>query len=244
MNRPIVVLFSGGLDSTVLLTKTQEKMKEEPKSSLFALSIYYEQRHDKEIECAKNVVAFLNSCACPPTIQHVILYLPLQPIWQYATDRSLVGSAEVPHSEYEDNPMNTYVPSRNALFLSLAMCLAASIDAEKILVAAHANDAIGPVYPDCRPAFFEQMETALNLGISGYVNPGGVWIRVPFNRLTKAEVVEAGVRCNAPFGLSWSCYEGGEYHCGVCPTCRERMAAFNQAEYPDPTTYAINATET
>lgn len=211
-----VVLLSGGMDSTVL---TAELVR--CGGPVVGLSIYYGQRHDCELKAAAAVAEHLG-------IEHDVI------------DASTVGAGlasaltdpamAVPEGHYSADTMSaTVVPGRNLLFAAIAVAHAASSGHQVVALAVHAGD--HPVYPDCRPEF----TTALGvLAHSTY----GVQVSAPYVRLTKAEICARGAEVDAPMGLSWSCYQGGEVHCGRCGTCVERAEAFALAGVPDPTAYA------
>jgi 7-cyano-7-deazaguanine synthase len=126
----------------------------------------------------------------------------------------------------------TYVPARNSIFLSLAMSYAEAIGAVAIYAGMNAVDYSG--YPDCRPEFIEAMEEALNRGTRQGVEGGAVVICTPLLHLSKQAIVELGETLHVPFGLTWSCYKGGDKPCGVCDSCRIRDKAFRDAGMEDP----------
>ena len=125
--------------------------------------------------------------------------------------------------------MDTYVPFRNGLFLSFAAALAVSVHASCIYYGAHADDAAGRAYPDCTPEFEHAMATAIYEG-SGQT----CRLEAPLLQWNKAQVVRQGLQLQAPYHLTWSCYEGREKPCGLCGTCRDRAAAFAANGVPDP----------
>ena len=141
----------------------------------------------------------------------------------------LQGSTEeIPKESYADqlsktdgSPVSTYVPFRNGLFLSAAASVALSNGCEKIYYGAHSDDAAGNAYPDCSQAFNDAINTAIYVGSGNQLS-----VVAPFIGMTKAEVVAQGVKLNVPYEMTWSCYEGNEKPCGVCGTCRDRIAAF------------------
>lgn len=213
-----VVLFSGGLDSTVLAQQLIQQ-----KAAVRLLSIDYGQRHEKELEHSSLIAEELN-------LPHRILTLPnLADI--------LGGSSlndpniELPEGHYAEESMKaTVVPNRNMILLALAAGYALSVNFDTIAYAAHAGD--HTIYPDCRPAFADAMETALSLADWKNLN-----LHRPFVNLSKADLVKKGMELGAPLHLSWSCYAGRELHCGKCGTCVERKEAFAIAKVPDPTEY-------
>lgn len=212
-----LVLVSGGVDSTTCLGMAVEKYGKE---NVTALSVYYGQKHTKEIEAAKKVTDYYG-------VEHISL--DLTKIFAYS-DCSLLNHSdkEIPHESYAEQlektdgaPVSTYVPFRNGLFLSCAASIAISKECSVIYYGVHADDAAGNAYPDCSQAFHSAMKDAIWLG-SG----NAVTIEAPFVGWTKAEVVKKGLELNVPYEYTWSCYEGGETPCGVCGTCRDRAEAF------------------
>ena len=217
-----IVVHSGGLDSTVLLHKLVF-LGDEVK----ALSIDYGQRHAKEIDCAKSLAENLG-------VEHRVAELG-------ALADLLGGSAltsseiEVPEGHYaEDNMKSTVVPNRNMIFLAVSVGWAISLQYDRVAYAAHSGD--HAIYPDCRTEFTDALDEAIQLAD---------WRKVslyrPFVDLTKADLVKAGSELDVPFEQTWSCYKGGELHCGRCGTCVERREAFFLAKVHDLTAYALDA---
>ena len=220
-----LVLFSGGLDSTTCLALAIEKYGAE---NVLALSVSYGQKHTKEIEAAKQVTAYYGV---------KLQTLDLTQIFADSDCSLLKGSsAEIPKESYAEQlaetggkPVSTYVPFRNGLFLSSAASVALSHGCEVIYYGAHADDAAGNAYPDCSQDFNDAIGRAIFLGSGEQLR-----VEAPFVGITKAEVVAKGLRLNAPYHLTWSCYEGGEKPCGLCGTCRDRAAAFAANGIDDP----------
>ena len=213
-----VVLFSGGLDSTVLATQ----MKEEAKETRL-LSIDYGQRHAKELHHSQKVAEHLG-------LGHEILQLPQ--LGQILGGSSLTDkSMTLPEGHYAEESMkSTVVPNRNMILLALAGGHALSLGFDTIAYAAHAGD--HTIYPDCRPEFADAMNNALGLADWKDLN-----LHRPYVEMTKSDLVSLGNQLDAPLHLTWSCYAGGENHCGKCGTCVERKEAFELAKIPDPTKY-------
>ena len=220
-----LVLFSGGLDSTTCLALAIEKYG---KDEVLALSISYGQKHQKEIEAAQAVAAHYGVR---------LQTLDLAQIFADSDCSLLQGNdAEIPKESYADQlaetdgrPVSTYVPFRNGLFLSSAASIALSHGCEVIYYGAHSDDAAGNAYPDCSEEFNNAMNTAIFLGSGKQLR-----IEAPFVSKTKADVVAMGLKLNAPYRLTWSCYEGGDKPCGLCGTCRDRAAAFAANHVADP----------
>lgn len=215
-----IVVYSGGLDSTVLLCKLKAEGRE-----VKALSINYGQRHRRELDQAAKVCALLG-------VEHRGADLSgLKPL--LAGSSQTDDTVAVPHGHYAaENMKLTVVPNRNMLLIAVAAAWAISQKADSVAYAAHAGD--HAIYPDCREEFVRPLAAAL---------AEADWHRVglerPFLFHTKAEIVKAGAQIGAleAMALSYSCYEGKELHCGLCGTCQERRAAFRDASVPDPTRY-------
>ena len=223
-----LVLFSGGLDSTVCLAEAVAKYGAD---EVLALSVYYGQKHKKEMEASERVAAHYG-------VERRTL--DLGEIFKGSSCTLLEGAAEeIPHEEYAvqlaENagaPVSTYVPFRNGLFLASAASIALSRGCSEIWYGAHADDAAGSAYPDTSEAFNKAIAEAIFLG-SG----NALTIVAPFIDKSKADVVAAGAALGVPFGLTWSCYEGGDKACGVCGTCRDRLRAFAENGLTDPVPY-------
>lgn len=213
-----LVLFSGGLDSTVLAAQL---LADGIETRL--LSIDYGQRHAKELQQAEKIADALG-------LPHRILRLPdLGPLLggSSLTD----DQVELPEGHYAEESMKaTVVPNRNMILLALAGGHALSIGFDTIAYAAHAGD--HTIYPDCRPEFADAMEKALGLADWQNLN-----LHRPFVNFSKEELVRKGNELGAPLELTWSCYAGREKHCGKCGTCVERKEAFALAKVEDPTEY-------
>ena len=213
-----LVLFSGGLDSTVLAAQLQADGVETR-----LLSIDYGQRHAKELDKAEKIAHALG-------LPHRILRLPdLGPLLggSSLTD----DQVELPEGHYAEESMKaTVVPNRNMILLALAGGHALSIGFDTIAYAAHAGD--HTICPDCRPEFADAMEKALGLADWQNLN-----LHRPFVNFRKEELVRKGNELGAPLELTWSCYAGRDKHCGKCGTCVERKEAFALAKVEDPTEY-------
>lgn len=220
-----LVLFSGGLDSTTCLALAVDKYGAE---NVIALSIYYGQKHDKEIRAAQKLADYYG-------VEWKTL--DLTKIFADSNCSLLAQSdMEIPQTAYADQlaetggkPVSTYVPFRNGLFLSSAASIALSNDCGVIYYGAHSDDAAGNAYPDCSTEFNDAMNRAIYLGSGDQLH-----IEAPFVELTKADVVKLGLELNVPYELTWSCYEGHDKPCGVCGTCRDRLAAFAANNAVDP----------
>ncbi len=148
---------------------------------------------------------------------------------------ALTDDVDVPHGHYAaENMAVTVVPNRNAIMLSIAYGVAVARGARIVAAAVHAGDHY--VYPDCRPGFVEAFDRMQREAVEGFGDPS-LCLYAPFVHKTKAEIVEIGAALGVPYEDTWSCYEGGEVHCGLCGTCNERKEAFRLAGVPDPTEY-------
>jgi 7-cyano-7-deazaguanine synthase len=217
----MMILLSGGLDSTVLaahaLTISADPVE--------TLSVHYGQRHAREITAAAAVASHYG-------IAHDVA--DLSALRGLLAGSALTGGAPVPEGHYSAPSMAvTVVPNRNMIMLAVAVGAAAGRGHRQVAYAVHAGD--HPIYPDCRPEFVAAANLASLLGTAGY---GDVEIAAPFVHMSKADIAALGARLGAPMHLSWSCYQGGEQHCGRCGTCVERAEAFTLAGVPDPTRYA------
>lgn len=217
--RSAVAVYSGGMDSTVMLYR----MREQGVALKGALSVNYGQKHVKELQVASQVCELLG-------VSHRVVDLRgLQALFGRS---SLTNAGEaVPDGHYEQEQMkSTVVPNRNMILLATATAWAVSLEAEAVAYAAHGGD--HAIYPDCREAFAEALDRAMRL-----CDWREVFLYRPFVTWSKAEIVAEGVRLGAPLERTWSCYKGGERHCGSCGTCVERREAFHLSGVTDATVY-------
>ena len=220
-----LVLFSGGVDSTTCLAIAADKYGAD---EVLALSLYYGQKHSRELEAARTIAARYG-------VKHKELDLAL--IFADSDCSLLKGSDEdIPEESYAEQlkktggkPVSTYVPFRNGLFLTSAASIALSNGCTEIYYGAHSDDAAGNAYPDCSSDFNDAINRAIHLGSGGELR-----VIAPFIGMNKAQVVAEGLRLGVPYELTWSCYEGGDTPCGVCGTCRDRIAAFRANGIDDP----------
>lgn len=220
-----MVLFSGGVDSTTCLAQAVKKHGSE---NVLALSIYYGQKHNKEIESAEKIVKYYG-------VKWQTLDLSL--IFADSDCSLLKGSSDdIPKESYSEqlsktngSPVSTYVPFRNGLFIASATSIALSNGCSVIYYGPHADDAAGNAYPDCSAVFNNAMAEAVYEGSGKQVR-----IEAPFVNMTKKDIVKTGLELGVPYELTWSCYEGGDKPCGVCGTCRDRIEAFKANGVTDP----------
>lgn len=214
----VVVLLSGGMDSVTALYHAARGHE-----VVAALSFHYGSKHnDREIPLAKWHADRLG-------IPHLVI--PLGFIGEHFASDLLASGGEIPKGHYEEQTMKqTVVPFRNGIMLSVAAGFAESKGARGLVIAAHAGD--HAIYPDCREEFMRSMADAIRLGTYAAVE-----VLRPFIAMTKADIARRGAELGVDFLKTWSCYVGGETHCGECGTCVERREAFLLAGVPDPTPY-------
>lgn len=214
----VIVLLSGGVDSSTALHWAHREHAVKA-----ALAFHYGSNHaERELACARYQAAQLG----------IPLHeVDLRPISQHLASALLSGAAAIPTGDYDEaNMRQTVVPFRNGIFLSIAAGIAESCGAEAVVIAAHAGD--HSIYPDCREEFMQAMGQAIALGTYA-----GIRILRPFISMSKGEIVSLGAQLGVDFTHTYSCYCGGEQHCGSCGTCRERREAFRTAALADPTPY-------
>lgn len=214
MGKKAVVLNSGGVDSTTCVGLAVEKYG---KDNVSTLSVFYGQKHNKELECAKKIAAHYE-------VAHY--EVDLSAVMQFSNCPLLSQSTEaIRHESYAEQiakdgegMVRTYVPFRNGLLLSSVTALAVSLypdDEVEVYYGAHADDAAGRAYADCSPEFTDAMNRAINIGTYEKVT-----LAAPLINMNKGEVVKTGLAIGVPYHLTTSCYEGGEKACGTCATCR------------------------
>lgn len=227
----IIVLSSGGLDSSVCTAYAVDKYGAE---NVVTASLFYGQRHQKELECADAIA------------KHYRLAHYERDISAIFTDAtkicSLMQGSEVEMMEksyadqiVESGKPNTEVPMRNGLFLLCAASMAMSLCPDEevtIIYGAHADDAAGDAYPDCSPEFAELADKLIQVGSRGKIH-----LERPLIDMNKAGVVKLGLELKVPFAQTTSCYRGGEKACGKCATCIDRLAAFEANGVKDPIEY-------
>lgn len=214
-----IVVCSGGLDSVSLAYRTAAE------GSLFGLlSFDYGQRHRKELD-------FAALCAKRLGVWHEII--DISGIGRHLTGSALTDDIAVPDGHYAEETMkSTIVPNRNAIMLTIAFGVAAARKADAVAVAVHGGDHF--IYPDCRPGFIDAFGRMQAQALDGHAE---VALLAPYVTISKADIVTDGVKHATPFAETWSCYKGGDRHCGRCGTCVERREAFAIAGVVDPTDY-------
>ena len=207
-NKKTLVILSGGMDSTTLLYKTKKVRKE-----VQAISFDYGQRHRKELEYARKTCEKLG-------VKHTIVDISF--LRDLLSNSALTGDIEVPEGHYEDESMKiTVVPNRNMIMASIAIGYAVNLDYDEIALGVHAGD--HAIYPDCRPQFIKALRK-----IARVANYEPIKVYTPFIRLQKGDIALIGLELGIDYNKTWSCYKGGEEHCGKCGACRERDEALQK----------------
>ena len=223
-----VILLSGGMDSATAAAIAQRQG-----FALHALSFRYGQRHERELEAAKKVAAFLGMKA------HLVMEFDLRAIGGSAlTDRIEVPKGRTEAEMSQGIPI-TYVPARNTIFLSFGLALAERVEAEDIFFGANQLDYSG--YPDCREEYIHAFERLANLATkAGVEGKSKLKIHTPLIHMTKAQIISKGIELGVDYSLTWSCYDPqpDERACGRCDSCQLRLKGFNEAGLKDPIPYA------
>lgn len=211
----MLIVYSGGMDSTTLLYDYKDKIK-------LAVSFDYNSKHNKkELKFAKYHCKKLK-------IEHIIIKLDF--INKYFDSNLLQSGAEIPNGHYEDSVMKkTVVPFRNGIMLSIAIGIAESRNLKNVLIANHNGD--HAIYPDCRNTFIQAINQAGEYGTYNNIN-----VSSPYNHLNKRDIALIGRNLKIDYNKTWSCYKGQEIHCGACGTCVERKEAlknFDKTIYKD-----------
>ena len=210
------IIVSGGMDSITLLYDKKDEIA-------LGISFDYGSNHNaREIPFAKMHCERLG-------IKHIVINLGF--MHQYFKSSLLEGADAIPEGNYADENMkSTVVPFRNGIMLSIAIGIAESNNLKKVFIANHGGD--HTIYPDCRPEFIKAIDEAATAGT--YVK---VRIEAPYTNITKTDIARRGAELGINYAETWSCYKGGEKHCGKCGTCVERKEALEQAGITDPTEY-------
>lgn len=213
-----LIILSGGMDSVTLLYDRKDEIA-------MAVTFDYGSNHNKrEEEFAKYHCEKLG-------IEHIII--PLTFIHDYFKSSLLEGASAIPDGHYEDETMkSTVVPFRNGIMLSVACGIAESRELEKVLIANHFGD--HAIYPDCRKGFIDAISEAMRNGTYK-----GITIDAPYTTITKTDIAKIGKSLGIDYSKTYSCYKGGEKHCGKCGTCVERKEALRDAGIEDPTEYEV-----
>lgn len=216
IDKDSIAVVSGGMDSVTLLHEYKDRIA-------LAVTFDYGSNHNaREIECARKNCEMLG-------IEHLVI--PLMFMGEYFKSSLLSGADAIPEGHYADENMkSTVVPFRNGIMLSVACGLAESRGLKYVMLANHGGD--HAIYPDCRQGFVDAMSKAMEEGTYDHVA-----IFAPYTLITKSDIALRGKAIGLDYALTYSCYKGGEKHCGRCGTCVERREAFADAGIPDPTIY-------
>lgn len=211
-----ILILSGGVDSTTMLYDYKDRIA-------MAISFDYGSNHNaREIPFARMHCERLG-------IRHITI--PLSFMSTYFRSSLLSGDDAIPEGHYADENMkSTVVPFRNGIMLSIAVGMAESNNLQYVMMANHGGD--HTIYPDCRPEFVDAFDATAQAGTFN-----GVRLLSPYTNLTKAQIAARGKELGIDYSETWSCYRGGEHHCGRCGTCVERREAFEQAGIDDHTIY-------
>lgn len=215
-DKDALLVLSGGMDSTTMLYDYRDRIA-------LAVTFNYGSNHNaREIECARYNCEKLG-------IELVVVDLPF--IGRLFQSSLLSGAEAIPEGNYDDENMrSTVVPFRNGIMLAVAAGLAESRGLHVLMLANHGGD--HAIYPDCRPGFVDAMSRAISEGTYEHIH-----IFAPYTDITKADIARRGAGIGVDYSHTYSCYKGGEHHCGRCGTCTERREAFRLAGLPDPTLY-------
>jgi 7-cyano-7-deazaguanine synthase len=229
MSDKVIAVMSGGLDSTTLVYDLHSSDYD-----VDCISFDYGQRHRKELAYARDTCKKLG-------LRHDVVDISSITGFLQASGSSLITPGHaVPEGHYaEDNMRSTVVPNRNMIMCSIAGGIAVARGAIAIATAVHAGD--HAIYPDCRPKFFAPLKWAMYRANEGFGNlqaipegtefhgsSGPIW--TPYIEMTKADIAENAIQLGVPLEDTWSCYKGGEMHCGRCGTCVERLEAIHEAQ--------------
>jgi 7-cyano-7-deazaguanine synthase len=226
-----VVLLSGGLDSTTALAQAIA----DGAKAVTCVSVQYGSKHNtREARAARDVVQYYSHSVF---VDLEIVNMPSR-IFQSGKS-ALMNEIDMPHQTYKElmegeGPSPTVVPFRNANLISIATAIAIRDEAPYVYAGMHAEDAHNWSYPDCTPEFLGAMANAVYVG-----SYHAVRLVFPFIWMGKDDIVTRAMSMSVPLDLTYSCYEGHEYHCGQCPTCVERKEAFRSAGVEDPTEYEV-----
>lgn len=211
-----LIVVSGGMDSITLLNEYAQDI------ALAVTFDYGQNMAQKEIPFAKLHCDRLG-------IKHIVI--PLGFMSKYFKSSLMEGAEAIPEGHYEDENMkSTVVPFRNGIMLSIACGIAESNGLKKVMIANHGGD--HAIYPDCRPEFIQTMSSAMKNGT--YEN---IQIVAPYTNISKTDIARHGKAIRLNYAETWSCYKGGDKHCGKCGTCTERKEALRDAGIEDPTEY-------
>ncbi len=216
MEKDALIVLSGGMDSVTLLYDYKDTIA-------LAVNFIYGSNHNmRELACARRHCQALGI---------ELLEIHLDFMGEYFHSSLLEGGEAIPEGHYEDENMrSTVVPFRNGIMLATAAGLAESRGLRAVMLANHSGD--HSIYPDCRPEFIDAMAHAIAAGTYEAIE-----LRAPYTNMTKAQIAMRGRDLGIDYSTTYSCYKGGEHHCGVCGTCRERRESLAEAGIVDTTVY-------
>ncbi|EAW36943.1 7-cyano-7-deazaguanine synthase QueC [Lyngbya sp. PCC 8106] len=220
-----VILLSGGLDSSTVLYQAKAEGYE-----CYAISFDYQQRHQRELASAQQIAQSAG------VVEHQVVKFDLS-LWggSALTDRKIDLPNDRSLNQMSENIPITYVPARNTIFLSFALGYAETVNASRVYIGVNALDYSG--YPDCRPDYIAAMQDVFRLGTKQGREGNPILIHSPLIHLKKTEIIQLGNRLRVPWEKTWSCYAGEEKSCGVCDSCKLRLAAFKELGLTDPIPY-------
>ncbi len=222
----IVLCLSGGMDSCVCAALAARDR------DVYALHFSYGQRTEaRELKSAREIARLTGA----KELMHLRIDLFRRIGGSALTDTNIDVPEAAEESQIGASVPVTYVPFRNAHFLSAAVSWAEVLGAKSVMIGAVEQDSSG--YPDCRPAYYEAFNELIRQG----TKEGAIRVETPLIALRKSEIVRLGVELGAPFHVSWSCYSGEQEACGVCESCALRLRAFREAGALDPVAYAGQA---
>jgi len=222
-----IVLLSGGLDSSTVLALAKERGYD-----VVALTFDYGQKHKRELNSSRKMARHFKAK------EHVIVPLNLGELLRSSLTRK---SMSIPENRTEEEISSgvpdTYVPSRNIIFLSIAASIAESRGAEAIFIATNSVDFSG--YPDCTAEFMAAFQRTLDIGTKAGREGRGIRIEAPILTKSKRDIVREAIRLKVPLEDTWSCYKGGVKACGKCDSCLLRLRGFSEAGIRDPLEYEV-----
>ncbi|HOL21563.1 MAG TPA: 7-cyano-7-deazaguanine synthase QueC [bacterium] len=208
-----VCLISGGIDSFVAASIAKRDGYE-----IYALTVDYGQKNRKEILSAKKICKFLN------VKKHIITEIDLSWVNSALTDKRI----KIPEKVKKGEIPSTYVPARNTIFVSLALALAETIDAEAIYIGINAVDFSG--YPDCRPVYVKKYQKLIDVATKKTTQGKKIILKAPLLYMSKVDIIKKGISSGLDLSLTWSCYKSGKRPCGRCPSCIIREEAFSKIQ--------------
>ena len=228
-SKKIVVLLSGGLDSSTL-AYLATKPSLCSNNRVFSLTFNYGQRHSKELNSAKKIAREIG------LIEHKIIKIDLKS-WggSSLTDKRLALPVNRNFKLTHKSIPNTYVPARNTVFLAFALAYAEAINADEIHLGVNCLDYSG--YVDCRPVYIKKFQELIKLATVKGIQGKAVKIKTPLINKTKSEIIKLGQKYGVDWGKTWSCYKGEKLACGVCDSCQLRLKGFMEAGSKDPLKY-------